>query len=71
MDEFLESLSRSQLNKLQDILNEEISGDIDYFLFCIDRELDNRNKPIYNPEINEYNYKNGASDSVEKSAECC
>ena len=70
MDEFLKSLSRSQLNKLQDILNEEISVDIDYFLFCIDRELDNRNKPIYNPGINEYNHKNGASNSVEKSVEC-
>ena len=49
MDEFLESLSRSQLNKLQDILNEEISGDIDYFLFCIDKELNKRDLPVLNP----------------------
>lgn len=39
MEEFLNSLTSEQLGALQNILKEEIDGDIDFFLFKIDMEF--------------------------------
>lgn len=42
MNEFLKELSKEQLVHLQYILNNEIEGDIDFFLFKIEEELRNK-----------------------------
>lgn len=42
MKEFLDELSKEQLINLQNILCNEIEGDIDFFLFKIKENLDNR-----------------------------
>lgn len=43
MNDFLKSLSKEQLVKLQSILKNEVDGDIDFLIFKVEEELYNRN----------------------------